>query len=218
MIRPYPKAGERKAGVRRRSGKSRILTDTPEKLALMPDLLRKNSRPNQKCRSEKKSMANKKQRNREGKKATPATNKKSARKSIIGLLEDSSDVEQMELELRRLKKAKNSTELTTADEEVGLDEGALPTLESDDSDQYDDELRNVVADEQELPVKEGDFVLVKLSGKKVQKHYIGQVSQVPSHDQKGTIKYLKREKQSSFQFVFTNDDEYDIEEEDIVQK
>jgi hypothetical protein len=75
MIRPYPKAGERKAGVRRRSGKSRILTDTPEKLALMPDLLRKNSRPNQKCRSEKKSMANKKQRNREGKKATPATNK-----------------------------------------------------------------------------------------------------------------------------------------------
>ena len=130
----------------------------------------------------------------------------------------SSDVEQMEMELRRLKKAKMSTELTTADEEIGLDEGALPTLESDDSDEYDDEMRNVVADEQELPVKEGDFVVVKLSGKKVQKHYIGQVSQVPSHDQKGTIKYLKREKQSSFQFVFSNDDEYDIEEEDIVQK
>ena len=50
-------------------------------------------------------------------------------------------------------------------------------------------------------------------------HYIGQLCEAPTPVSTGVIKYLKREKQSNYQFVMTNDIQYDIALlEDCVRK
>ena len=104
---------------------------------------------------------------------------------------------------------------------------SFPTLQTDSSD-IDDMIRDVISmsteqlmvDESYLssPVMAGDFVSVKLSSKKSFPHFIGKLMEVPSFNEKGSIIYLKREKPNALQFIFENEDEFDVEAEDIVRK
>lgn len=182
LIRPFPKAAERKKTRRgRQPGKTRILTDTPEKREVEEQKKKKQgSRPiiRKQLYSGTKS------------------NKRNPRKKKQVSITDTSSSE-------------DEQQMTLSDEDDDM------TMQGLTSDMMIEEMDIALENDIECgDIKEEDFVLVKLAGKKKILHYVAKV--VKKIDFVYEILYLV--KTGTNTFILRNETVYEIEEEEIICK
>lgn len=197
-IKPFPKAGVRKsAGRSRQKGKSRILTDTPEKEELrkakLAELLKKRAQSVKKTVFTANSVPGK---SASIKKNTTTTNTKCGKKP---------------------KKMAENVDSFTSDDTNEMEFSS----NSDDDISLSDELEAQKLEEQldKDTIDEGDFLLVRLRGKKSVEHY---VAKVITKDIEFYVIYLKKMLGGhKFSSKFLLDDSlkiYMVEQEDVVLK
>lgn len=173
MLRPYPKAPARKSKGGRPRGKSRILTDTPEKEAIAALKQRKNETEKQNIQKVTKRLVSK------------PKPKKTPRKD--------SDSEEDIL-------------LSSSDGETFED------IIAKDKDFLEMKLDHLFEDK---TIKSGDFVLLKVSGKKTASNYVAEI--ISCNGDNNELKYLRR-LPGSDKFINDSSETYDFLEEDIICK
>lgn len=169
ILRPFPKAPERKKSGGRPKGKSRILTDTPEKEEL------EQKRNLKGIKTVKRQLVNK----------VKVTKKKEEL--------DSSEGESLP--------SLSSSEDETLEEIISKDKGWMEINTLQQMNQNDEICR-------------GDFVLIKLAGKKTVKYFIGEILNIGDNNE---IRYLRRIKETN-KFVNDSVDSYDFSPADVICK
>lgn len=145
-VRPYPKAGPRKLiGMTRKKGKTRILTDTPEKLQI-------------ELAEQEKQRKNKAKQDRKLKKDFKNKEKKS--------------IPKLPLELTNRGKKRQMSSSSDSDENISLADSSDGPFVGETSEEEFDEDDVIVLDRN---FQVNDFVLVKFDTKKTVLHYVGRI-------------------------------------------
>lgn len=189
-VRPFPKAAPRVTNRGRRKGKSRILTETPEKNRLEDEL---------KERVAKASRSKPKR-----KMFQPEI--KIKKKKVIGLhlmnldSDNSEDWEEDNISLHDESECEDRQELIN---QTNFNEDAELNFDTSAS---------------ELGLTENDFVLVEFSTKKTKLHYVGLIEKKHMDTGSYIVKFMRR-RGDTWKFNFPEkEDIFEIEEKDIKMK
>lgn len=198
-IKPFPKADlkPRKKGGRK-CGRSRVITETPEKLAIEQDV--QNRKQGKKRLMEKSKCTNK---------TTKKTMKKTCKQLFMEKKKNTTKSQQAE---DMSSDEMSSIAMSDSESDTSLTELARRhDFELDGEKEYD-----VLFQDQNIDklIKESNWVLVSFPTKKTIKHFVGHVISVNTGIL--TVKFLRRVKQTSFFVWPQQEDISEVDKEDVV--
>lgn len=215
---PFPKASARKndgGRGRRKKGKTRILTDTPEKTELEKELSNKKTKKKLLPKDIESNIRIKKKLIND---LEPSSSKHDKNMPFVTYCDTSDDDKKTkkkplpkDVEAKtRLKK-----KLIKDQESSSSEEDDVTYCETSDDDNFIEENEEKDEEETSRDIEKDNFLLVKLATKKLIKHYVAKVVEKLSGSY--LVKFYKKMKKFHH-FIEGNEIPYEIDEKDIVLK